>query len=146
MLYHRKKEFLKNIFCKFPIITVISLCLIACQSNSNVSNVNKQISKSTHYTEEEIERAMDVVVEQFQSTDFDNCTLTDLWYDEESSLEQQTAWAKQYNVEHVIIIPSHFKTGNLSNSSPLTSHTDYNNYNWILVKNENNWELRDQGY
>ena len=54
--------------------------------------------------------------------------------------------AKEYKVENVIVIFSNFKTGSLSSESPLTSHTTYNNYNWILVKKGNNWEIRDQGY
>ena len=98
------------------------------------------------YTKEEIKNAIDVIVKQFESTDFNNCTLTDLWYDEDAAIKQQTEWAKEYKVENVIVIFSNFKTGSLSSESPLTSHTTYNNYNWILVKKGNNWEIRDQGY
>lgn len=146
MSYFKENEFLRNVFCKFLIIIITLLSLVACNSKSNVNNVNKQIGKSNEYTNEEIENAMDVVVKQFQSIDFNDCTLTDLWYDEDTTIKQQEEWAKEYKVENVIIILSHFKTGSLSSESPFTSHTTYDNYNWILVKKGNNWEIRDQGY
>ncbi|MFR7591057.1 MAG: hypothetical protein ACLUVC_06380 [Longibaculum sp.] len=136
----------KNVFCKLPIITLTLLCLIACDSKPNVSNVNRQIGKSNHYSEEEINSAMDVIVQQFQSTNFNNCTLTDLGYDEETVAKQQAEWEKQYNVKQVIVILSNFKTGTLSKDNPLTSHTKYDNYNWIFAKKDNHWEIRDQGY
>ena len=146
MSYFNENKFLGNVFCRLLLIIVMSFCLIACHSKPNVGNVNKQIGKSNVYTKEEIENAIDVIVKQFESTYFNNCTLTDLWYDEDAAIKQQTEWAKEYKVENVIVIFSNFKTGSLSSESPLTSHTTYNNYNWILVKKGNNWEIRDQGY
>lgn len=146
MSYFKEKEFFRNVFCKLSIIMVALLCLIACSSESNVSNINKRIGESNDYTEEEIKGAMDVVVEQFKSTDYNGCTLTDLWYDEDAVAKQQAELAKKYNVEEVIVILSNFKTGSLSYDNPLTSYTTYNDYRWILVKNENHWEMRDRGY
>lgn len=137
----------KIIMSKFTIFLLITTCICGCSQPANVSDINIQISSSNYYSTDEIKVAMNVVIESFKSTDFDNCTLTDLWYNEDEVLNQQLELLKQDNNRQVIVLYSNFKTGLLSNENPLSSNTGYNQYKWILEKKTNeDWSLIDSGF
>lgn len=114
--------------------------LLACQKD-----VHKEIISSSHYTKEEIYEAFDVVLSHFEKY-FEDCTLTDIWYDEDAVGQFEKDWAKQYDADEAIVILSNFKTGSNA-SSVLNPNSDYPGYNWVLIRNQSGeWEIKTFGY
>lgn len=116
------------------------LGLSACQKN-----VHKEIISSSHYTKEEIYDAFNVVSLYFEKH-FEDCTLTDIWYDEDTVSQYEKEWAKHYNVDEAIVILSNFRTG--SKASPtLNPNSEYFGFSWILIRNQTGeWEIKTMGY
>lgn len=111
----------------------------------DVRYVNFGMGESEVYTEEEIQKAMDLVLRHF-SREYAGCTMTDLWYDEEYSLEQADDWAEQYEATEAIVLRSNFDVDGSGRSASLNPNDTYQDYNWILVRNGGAWELKTWGY
>jgi hypothetical protein len=60
------------------------------------------VTASEVYSEQDINAAMDVVIKFFQS-EFEGCTLTDLWYEESTPVPASDGWAKQYDADESIV-------------------------------------------
>lgn len=125
------------------VMAVLCVSLAGC-NGGRIAKANVEIGESSIYTEDEIGDAMDIVLDCF-SEEFEDCYLTDLWYDEEVSVEQAQSWADQYEAEEAIVLLSEFYTGpyGLEGFSP---NTTYENWQWILVRNGGDWELKTWGY
>lgn len=101
---------------------------------------------------EEIQAAANTVLEHFKG--FGNCTLTELWYEEEQSNHVIESYMKTgrgaYNgaqPENVIVLFSHFNTADNAVDG-LSSNMRYTNWNWILIRENKDapWKLDDAGY
>lgn len=131
---------------KYSWISVLCLFLWACTSGGNISKVEKSISPSTLYHEEEIDNAMDVVVQHFKSN-FKGCTLTELDYDEAFSVAQADEWAKQYSTDQAIVLISSFDVDETGGDGSLNPNQTYDNWQWILTREQDGkWILRTWGY
>lgn len=128
----------KNIFT----ITLLFLfMLVGC---GKVTGVNETIGPSQLYSESEIQSAMNLVKTQF-STGFEGCVLLDLWYDEEFSSKHADDWAEQYKADEAIVLLSNFYVSGNKNPT-LNPNSKYENWNWILVRSNGGWHLKDWGY
>ena len=131
------------------VICIIGLVLYCVDTFmfGNVKNVNQTIKKSEVYSEKDIERAMATVKRQFKFG-FKGCTLTDLWYDEDSSLSSASSWASQYNADEAIVLLSNFDVGSSGGDGSLNPNDTYSDWQWILVrdKGSENWKLKTYGY
>lgn len=126
-------------------IPALALALLVLLSGcGKVSGVNETIGPSDLYSEGEIKNAMSLVKSKF-STGFESCILTDLWYDEEYSLERADHWAEQYGAKEAIVLLSDFYVVGSKNPT-LNPNSKYERWNWILVRSNGSWQLKDWGY
>ncbi len=110
--------------------------------------MTQTIENSSIYTEQDIKNAMNVVTSYFRTTkDFQDCTLTELYYDETMSSEKSETLAEQYEAEEAILLISSFDVGAENKHSGLDANRTYNNFKWILVRsNGGAWTLETWGY
>lgn len=144
---------LKKVFFIF-IILLILILLIAISTSAfanktaNKENVKILIGNSEIYSKEELNEAVKVVLDTF---DFP-ATLNEIYYDEVKSLSNSNKYATQYGVDEAIILYCNFTT--YSNTDigflmpgPLNPNSEYTDYNFVLVRNDNEaWELKTSGY
>lgn len=124
-------------------VPAIALALLILLSGcGKVSGVKETIGPSAIYTQQEIENAMDVVKRHF-SAGFEGCTLLELWYDEEVSLNQAGEWAEQYDAGEAIVLLSDFF---VTKNPTFSSYSTMENWSWILVRSGGGWELKTSGY
>jgi len=138
---------------KFIMLT-LSVCIIGIiiyylntYKVGNIDNVSEGFVKSEVYSEYEIKDAMNIVKKKFEK-DFKGCTLTDLWYGENTSRYSEAEWAKQYNTDEAIILLSNFDVDSSGGDGSLNPNTTYSEWQWILVRDNLNekWSLKTWGY
>ena len=109
------------------------------------NGTNIMLYESAFYTKEEVMSAAQIVVNYFEE-EFAGCKMLDLRY-EESGYEKETAeWAEQYDVDEVIILVSDFETDEGGGDGALNPNSTYEDWKWILVHSNNEWELKTWGY
>ncbi len=109
--------------------------------------------KSENFTDEEINNAIEAVKKKFR--DFEGCTLTEIYYDEEKS----KSFAKRYiengrgsvngvTAENVIVLLSSFTVDENGGDGSLNAGGNYTGWNWILIRADKNadWVVDDWGY
>lgn len=136
----------------FYIIVILILALVCMyvtynegfSLHGNVEHVNRVIQTSDVFTDEEIEDAMDVIVEEFERS-YHGCTLKELRYSDIDYIGASLSWAKHYNVEKAIVINSVFDVPEKGASSTLNAGSTYILYEWILTKENNTWMIRNRG-
>lgn len=136
------------------IMVALSVCIIGIilyylntYKGGNIDNVSEGFIKSENYSEEEIKNAMNIVKNNFKK-DFKGCTLTDLWYAESATRNEEEEWAKQYNADEAIVLLSNFEVDSSGGShGALNPNATYTEWKWILVRNKSSekWELRTGG-
>lgn len=127
---------------------LLFMLLCGCTKGGDISKVTKTVGTSDIYTQEDIQSAMNVVTKYFKSTEgFQDCTLTELYYDETLSSDSSEAWAEQYEAEEAIVLVSSFEVSAYYQSGTLNPDSTYNNFKWILVRSNNKkWTLETWGY
>lgn len=125
----------------------IILLLLWPHISGDISNVNRTVMQSELYSKKDITDAMQIVENKFKS-DFNDCTLSDLWYDEDISQSSSEKWAEQYNSDEAIVLLSNFKVGSFGGDGSLNPGDTYKNWQWILVrdKDSDKWKLETWGY
>lgn len=130
-------------------IAVLSLlmCLVLCSCGGGQTAEGPQLESagSEVYTEEEMHDAAEVVIQLFEEN-FSGCTLTSLRYlgDQTSAFQE---WVEQYDADQAIILVSDFDVGEVGDESALTPNSTYENWQWILVRDEGgSWEAKTWGY
>ncbi len=115
------------------LILVLLLLLTACSQHGNIDNVSiSDWRPSDIYTDKDIEEAMTCVKIYFKEN-FSGCTLMTMSYVGDSY--------------EAIVISSSFITDESGGDGPLNPNDIYEDFQWILVRNENNeWEHVDHGY
>lgn len=131
------------------IISVLLLCIVAfglTACGGDVSNVKIHDYKSEIYTDAEIEEAIDVTLNYFKK-EFSDCTLTELSYLGDEWLTDYQTFATRENADDVIVFISNFDTGSSGGDGSLNPNDTYENWSWILVReNGGQWRHVDHGY
>lgn len=112
----------------------------------DVSNVKIIRVESEIYSNEEINSAIDVILEEFKGN-YNGCSLLEIKYIGDEKNNDYIDWATRHNKSEVIVFISNFKVGPNAGDGVLNPNSEYEGYSWILVRNENeNWIHVDGGY
>lgn len=142
---------MKKIVIYLSMILMI-FSLVGCNQNNKPTNIKVDIGESTKFSKEEIDNAVDCLKRSF---DFEACTLTKIYYNEEISntavedyLQFGNGSVNKVKAENVIVLLSDFDVDNSGNNPVLNSGETYTNYNWILIRDDKNsdWKVNDCGF
>ena len=141
---------------KFIVVVFTLIFLIvfsACTKSGTTNNVEIDYGESQIFDEDEINTAMDAVINEFRS--FNGCDLKKLYYDEEKFNKTISGYMKNgkgaYNgveEENVIILFSDFYVSPNGGDVSFNKDFTYTNWNWILIRSSKSdkWEVVDWGY
>lgn len=142
---------MKKIVIYLSMILMIFL-LVGCNQNNKPTDIKLDIGESTKFSKEEIDNAVDCLKRSF---DFEACTLTKIYYNEEISntavedyLQFGNGSVNKVKAENVIILLSDFDVDNSGDNPVLNPGETYTNYNWILIRDDKNsdWKVDDCGF
>ena len=142
---------MKKIVIYLSMILMIFL-LVGCNQNNKLTNIKIDIGESTKFSKEEIDNAVDCLKRSF---DFEACTLTKIYYNEEISntavedyLQFGNGSVNKVKAENVIVLLSDFDVDNSGDNPVLNPGESYTNYNWILIRDDKNsdWKVDDCGF
>lgn len=132
---------MKKIVIYLSMILMIFL-LVGCNQNNKPTNIKLDIGESTKFSKEEIDNAVDCLKRSF---DFEACTLTKIYYNEEISntavedyLQFGNGSVNKVKAENVIVLLSDFDVDNSGDNPVLNPGESYTNYNWILIRDDKN--------
>lgn len=129
------------------IVMAFALLLAGC-NRGDVSNVDRNIVDSELYTEAEIHEAMAAVERYFQAN-FPGCTLRELTYDEQFSIERGgSTYAERNEAERSLVLTSVFDVGGSDLGGGLSANkTVSTGWTWRLTQNDGEgWILQGCGY
>lgn len=127
------------------LLLMVSILLCGC-TGGEVARVRKSIGESEIYSSAEIERAMNVVIGHFKS-EFEGCTLTELVYNDETSVRLGEGKDKQYGADEVIVLTSTFEVDSTGGDGSLLPDSTYSDFGWVLTRsNGGSWKLQTWGY
>ena len=142
---------MKKIVIYLSMILMIFL-LVGCNQNNKPTDIKLDIGESTKFSKEEIDNAVDCLKRNF---DFEACTLTKIYYNEEISntavenyLQFGNGSVNKVKAENVIVLLSDFDVDNSGDNPVLNPGETYTNYNWILIRDDKNsdWKVDDCGF
>lgn len=142
---------MKKIVIYLSMILMIFL-LVGCNQNNKPTDIKLDIGESTKFSKEEIDNAVDCLKRSF---DFEACTLTKIYYNEEISntavenyLQFGNGSENKVKAENVIVLLSDFDVDNSGDNPVLNPGETYTNYNWILIRDDKNsdWKVDDCGF
>ena len=142
---------MKKIVIYLSMILMI-FSLVGCNQNNKPTNIKIDIGESTKFSKEEIDNAVDCLKRSF---DFEACTLTKIYYNEEISntavedyLQFGNGSVNKVKAENVIVLLSDFDVDNSGDNPVLNPGESYTNYNWILIRDDKNsdWKVDDCGF
>jgi len=138
----------------FICLLIAVLTLSSCSSNPGMTkNAMVELGDSQKFTKEEVQAAAECILEKFK--DFNGCDLKKLWYDEERSKMQVEVYMSHgkgsvngIEEDNVIVLYSDFYVYKTGGSGGFNPDSDYENWNWILIRNTKigNWRADDWGY
>lgn len=117
-------------------------------------NTIVDIGKSTKFSKEEIQAAVDCVIKNFK-TNFKGCDLKKIWYDENESDAEIGAYmnfgrgsVNGVKEENVIVLFSNFYVNSNGGDGSLNRNSTYPHWSWILIRDSKtgNWKIDDSGY
>ena len=142
---------MKKIVIYLSMILMI-FSLVGCNQNNKSTNIKLDIGESTKFSKEEIDNAVDCLKRSF---DFEACTLTKIYYNEEVSnnaIEDYFQFGNgsenKVKTENIIVLLSDFDVDNSGDNPVLNPGETYTNYNWILIRDDKNsdWKVDDWGF
>lgn len=142
---------MKKIVIYLSMILMI-FSLVGCNQNNKSTNIKLDIGESTKFSKEEIDNAVDCLKRSF---DFEACTLTKIYYNEEISntavedyLQFGNGSVNKVKAENVIVLLSDFDVDNSGDNPVLNPGETYTDYNFILIRDDknSNWKVDDWGY
>ena len=142
---------MKKIVIYLSMILMI-FSLVGCNQNNKPTDIKLDIGESTKFSKEEIDNAVDCLKRSF---DFEACTLTKIYYNEEISntavedyLQFGNGSVNKVKAENVIVLLSDFDVDNSGDNPVLNPGETYTNYNWILIRDDKNsdWKVDDWGF
>lgn len=134
---------MKKIVCAMLCI-LLAFSLLACGKNDN--EVTTHHVESEMYSEEEISDAIDVIKKEFES-DWEGCTLTEIYYAGDEISKAHQDWADRNDADEVIVLLSTFSVDSSCKMGALNKNSTYSDWMWILVRtNGGKWQHVDHGY
>lgn len=107
--------------------------------------VIKLFNDSNMYSQNEIDDAIKVIVDEFQG--WKGCTLTSIYYGGDELSKAHQEWADRNDADEVIVLLSSFDVDESGGDGSLNPNSTYDDWMWILVrKNGGQWMHVDHGY
>lgn len=139
-----------NVLKKFltTLVLLLAVFCTACGSKSGQSSDTKiTIGDSSIFSKQEIQDAIDSVKAKFK--EFDGCTMTHIWYDEENTRDAAIESTEDYGVSNtnIIIIESDFDVDSSGGDIGLNANSSYEDWSWTLTRKDkdSSWEVVDYG-
>ena len=138
---------MKKTIIMIVLYSFLLIGLVGCKNVlGNVTNVKLKVVSSEVYAQEEIENAINIIKNDFKEN-WGGCTLNEISYVGDERNDDFIEWAIRNNKEEVIVLTSNFYVGSYAEDISLNLNSEYNNWNWILVRNKNeNWQHIDHGF
>ena len=126
------------------------LCFITVFSFAGCGGKTSEIKthnvESELYSQEEIAAAVETIKKEFKSN-WNGCTLKEIYYAGDDSSEEHQDWADRNNADEAIVLLSSFYVDPDGGDGSLNTDYTYENWNWILVRtNDGEWVHVDHGY
>ena len=128
---------MKKIAC---IITcnLLALGLSACRgdvSETKTKNVDSEV-----YSREDIDAAVDTIKSECKSS-WSGCTLREIYYAGDDSIEPHQDWADRNGADEVIVLLSSFDVDSSGGDGSLNPDSTYSDWKGILVRSDGGkWE------
>lgn len=115
----------------------------------NEKNMIIEYDKSNRYSQKEIKQAINCVISELNS--WKGCHLKKIWYDEEKSFNEENEWKENDSEmanKQIIILYTNFQTGFFARNDGFEPFTEFDEYEWILTKDdeEDKWNIYSSGY
>lgn len=143
---------MKKVISSFIIILIV-FSVVGCNRMGKTKDASITIGKSVKFSEKEIDDAVQCVKESFKS--YRECTLTNLWYDENKSntyvgdyLEYGGGTENGSTKENSIVLLSNFNVDSLGGDGSFEPNSTTDDYQWVLVRDSktSKWEVIESGY
>ena len=144
---------MKKILLAFLVVIVILLgtfIIVYLNGHSfekgDVSNVRIVPVESENYSNNEINNAIDVILQYFEEN-FSGCLLLEIGYIGDEKNNDYINWAIRNSKTDVIVLISKFKVDSHGGDGSLNPNSEYDDWKWILVRNKDEeWKHVDHGY
>lgn len=139
---------MKKIMRKFWPLLVVPLVAVLyfLPRGGDVRPVRWEIGESVHFTQEDIESAMEVAQRHFKK-EFDGCILWTITYEEDFSDRLAPGWAENYGAEEAIVLYSSFWVDGAKADACFNPDSLYSKWQWVLTRNPGEgWKLQTWGY
>ena len=134
---------MKKIVC---IISCILLALGLSACGGDVSGAETKSVDSEVYSQEDIDAAVDTIKSEFKSS-WSGCTLREIYYAGDNSIESHQDWADRNDADEVIVLLSSFDVDSSGGDGSLNPDSTYSDWKWILVRSDGGkWKHVDHGY
>lgn len=121
------------------------LCSL-CACGGNVGNVQVIKKQSALYTTDDINAAVDTVVDYF-AENFKGCKLREIYYAGDDREADCAKWAAQYGADEAIVLISTFDVDASGGDGSLNPDSTYDGWQWILIRDSGErWRHVDHGY
>ena len=127
--------------------TALLLCLCACHAG-NARDVDIQKVSSDMYSQQEIDDAIEVILEEFKF--WQGCTMTEICYAGDEVNKRENAYYIEggvYDADEMIVLDSSFDVDESGADMSLNPGTTYDHWSWVLVRtNGGTWKHVTHGY
>lgn len=137
----------------YSIIILILFFVFGFNKMGKTKDASITIGKSVKFSEKEIDDAVECVKDNFKS--YRECTLTDLWYDENKSNTYVEDYLKYgfgtengSTKENSIILLCNFNVNSSGVNGSFEPNSTSYDYQWILTRDSkmSKWEVTARGY
>ena len=136
----------KILACLPLLILVVVVLLHFLPRGGDIRPVRREIGESVHFTETDIESAMQIAEKHFKK-EFEGCTLWTMTYEESFSDRLAPGWAENYGAEEAIVLYSSFWVDGSKAEACFNPDSTYTKWQWVLTRDQGeNWQLRTWGY
>lgn len=141
----QKKMEEANIETEYAVMEESSIETVIAGDDMEVE-IDMYLGESAVYTESQLEEAINLILDSFE-TDFEQCTLQEIEYDEEYSLSQEEMNKEMFQVDNAVVFTSTFVVDDNYMNGPLNAGQTYEDYEWILnMDADGNWSILTSGY
>ncbi|NLC66880.1 MAG: DUF4829 domain-containing protein [Clostridium sp.] len=128
----------------------MSFSLISCEKENLDSELLIKVSDSSKFTDEEIDDAINTVIDNFVFPEFDT---NQIIYDEEKSdifiieyLSHGKGSTKDIDPSNIIVLLSDFDVETSAENPILNEDKDISDFSWVLVREDKaaEWKIMDE--